>query len=222
MPKLVVGVMHINGVQGGRSERYFFQGSGGQNPSNYVATMKNIVWGRSAFFGVGVKCVYARVSSVGKPPDKKTVDMLYPVGPHPSWTGSGGTLDVNSPVNDDNVAVQQCFEFQDGGWSNHYYNFFPDVWIAGMALAAPGVLAYLQASSTVPSDLSPASGLNHLQTCQGYWAYVKANCVGATRVTSIDFTERVVSAIIFRNVTRHNVGRPFGLHRGRRPAALVS
>lgn len=221
MPKLVCGVLQINGIQGGRSEKYFFKGSADAAASTYLDKMKQIVWGRTAFFGEGVSCVYARTSSIGKPPDKETVEMFYPVGPHPSWTGGVGPGNVLGPVNDDNVAVFQCFQLDGGKWANHYYNFCPDDWVVGMKLNT-GILPFFQPAAAVPIDLSPSSGLNHLQTCQGFWSYLRENCVSAHPVTPTDYTAFNINRVVFRNVTRHNVGRFFGQHRGRRPSTLIS
>lgn len=221
MAKLVVGVLQINGVQGGRSEKYYFKGSDNLPASQFTDKLKQIAWGRSAFFGSGVELVYARCSTIGKPPDKETVEMNYPVGPHPSWTGGVGPGNVLGPVNDDNVAVFQCFQLTGGKWANHYYNFCPDDWLTGMKLAT-GILPFFQPAPGTVTDLSPTSGLNHLQVCQGFWNYLIANCCSAHPVTSTNYTPSDINRVVFRNVTRHNVGRFFGQHRGRRPTTLIS
>lgn len=215
-------VMQINGIQGGRDEKYLLPLADNTDTATLDALAKNICWGRTAFFGAGVKLVYARVSLVGGTPDKRTVQLPYPLGPHPAFSNGGGAFDTVGPVNDDNVAIFQCFQLAGNAWANHYYNFVPDSWVSGMTLAT-GLLDYLQPNNAaVGTDMGPDWAGSHKDLCKTFWAVLKAGTQSGKRLSSINYNLLAVTDIIFRNVTRHNVGRFRGQHRGRRPSTLVS
>jgi len=222
MSQLVVGVASFTTGSNGWTEKYYFKASV-TDPLNAVNLLKNIIFGRSAFFASGTQCIYGRCSKIGPGPDKETVFMNYPIGPHPSWSGGGGAGDTLGPVNDPTVTVQQVFQGVGGRWMNRYYRCMPDSWITDKKLAA-GILPYFTptADLAVITDLSPASGLSHLAVCQGFWRYLIQNTVLTRRVSPIDYTATDIRDIGFIQVNSKKIGRPFRVSAGRRPAGLVS
>lgn len=222
MPQLVVMVAEFEFRSQGWSEKYYAKGDI-TDPLAAVPILKNIIWGRSAFFGTEVGCTYGRCSKIGPGPDKETVFMDYPIGPHPSWTGGGGAGDTIGPINDPIAVVQQVFQGVGGKWMNRYYRCYPDSWVTNKRLAT-GILPYWTPStdtSTV-TDLSPAAGLSHIQVCQKFWRFLIQNTVMTRRVTAIDYTPTAIRDIGFVQITGKKIGRPFRQSRGRRPATLVS
>lgn len=224
MARLLVCELRINGAQGGRSEKYYKKGSDNADPaaSESMTWAKQLSFGRTAFFGSEGKLVYARVSRIGKPPDKETVELDYPLGPHPSWGTTGGIGDTLGSINDDNVCVFQCFQLAGSAWANHYYNFVPDSWVAGQILN-PGVRDYFNAAATTPAgDMTPTGGLSHKDVCQAFWRYLIDTCTGVAKVTSTNYTEKAITRIVYRNITEHRIGAFFPRHRGRRLSGVVS
>ncbi len=222
MTRPVVGVIDINGQQGGRKERIYFKNSDGADPRTFIDKMKSYCYGRTAFFAMGTELVYARVSLVGGTPDKETIPLPYPLQVHPAFTSGGGVGDTIGPSNDDNSAIFQCFQLAASKWANHYYNFYPDNWVTAQRLIL-GMLPYFQPSADTGAVVIGATwGGSHLQLCQAFWRWIIQNTQSGKKIASTNYTMSDINDIIFRNITRHNIGRFQGQHRGRRPRALVS
>lgn len=223
MPTAVVGVANFTYGQQGWQEKYFL-GDNTLALNTALLRLQNIVYGRSAFYGTGCACIFARVSSTDSSHDGLACQLPYPVGPHPSW-GAGGGLpgDTIGPPNDPDTVVQMRFETSLGKYWQRYYRCMPDTWVLNKALAT-GILQYFTtpAGTPTPTDLGPTSGLSHLQVCQGFWLYLIANTRYARKTGTGQYTISNFDYITFRQVTDKKIGRPFGMSRGRRPKNLVS
>jgi len=222
MAQLILCRLKINLQGQGFGEQYYFK----DDITTHVAAIplaKQIAFGRTAFFGTGCELIYASVSLIGPGPDKETIPLDYPLGPHPSWTGGNGPGDTIAAPEDPQTCVQQIFQADGGKWSNRYYHGCPDNWLNGKRLSA-GILQYWQPAADNGQDpvLDPTGGLNHLGVCRGFWRYLMRRCVQPRKVTPINYTPINYRDILFGQVTSKKVGKSFRASRGRRPSTLIA
>jgi len=216
-------LVDINGAQGGKTEKYFLSSTtNGVPDDNMIALAKDIVWGRTAFFGAEARVVYARISWAGGPPDRNIVPLPYPMGPHPAFNVGGGVGDTPGPINDDDAAVYTVAQVAGGMGANHYLNFIPDSWVTSQKLIT-GILPYFQGVGAVPPAGSFAAWSGtHLALCQAWWQLLKNSTYVGRKQTPTSYLLQTITDFIFRNVTDKKVGRFRGLHRGRRQKATIS
>lgn len=221
---VTVGVASFAFRSGGWQEKYFFLQTGMTLPQA-APLLQQIVWGRTALFGVGCTCTFARVSSIDSKHDGLPCDLPYPLGPHPSWNPDPAAPlgDRLTAPNDPNAVIQMRFNTAAGNFWQRYYRCPPDGWITGQILD-PSLLPYLQQLPVgVPIvDMSPAGGLSHLRVCQTFWSYLVANTAWAVRVSPNNYNVNPFQYTIFRGITKRNMGRPFGVSRGRRQKTLIT
>lgn len=223
MAASLVGIADFTVGSQGWKEKYFFKASvTDRGAANLL--LQSIVYGRSAFFGLGVACTFARVSSTDSTHDGSACQLPYPIGPHPSWNAGGGLPgDTIGAPNDYDTVVQQRFETGVGQFWQRYYRCMPDSWVANKILQ-PGILQYWQplAPGAPIASLLPTGGASHLNVCQSFWSYLIANTAYAKKVSNGNYNLADFAYIIFRQVTSKKIGRPSGTSRGRRPKTLVS
>jgi hypothetical protein len=212
----------INGARGGKRERWLLDSANyQQNAAQLITDCKDIAFGRTAFFAKNAQLVYVNVSLAGVPRDRNPIPLNLPMGPHPSFTSGGGAGDVLSPINTDEDAIYTVAQVAAGMGANRYLNFLPSNWIFAEALAV-GILPYLQ-----PAPAAPAPGAlqtwggTHVALCQAWWALLMAKSFVGGKVTPTTYTKQQITTFTFRTVTDRDVGRPFGIPVGRRPAATI-
>lgn len=226
---VVRGVININYGTQGKSEVYTL-GPVPASPGavNYVAMkaiLQQIVYGRSAFFGAGATIVNARVSSSDPRHDGARCVLPYPVGPHPAAIANTALPMAfrYGPINEPNDCIQMRFETSNASYWQRYLNFINDSWITGNQIADPSIQPYFVTSPTGPvADMGPTSGLNQLQICQAFWAYLIANTQGASSSGEKGLYNLLQPAFsIFAQVTSKKVGRAFDVPRGRRTKTTI-
>jgi hypothetical protein len=218
----IVGVAYFTYKSQGWSEKYFFTPSV-TSLSDALPKMQQIVWGRSALYGDGVECTFARVSSTNPVHDGRACELPYPIGPHPSWSRNGSGLpgDQLGPPNDPDTCMQMRFETAIGNYWQRYYRCMPDFWVLNSINQYKQYWQALPAGAAI-GDMSPTGGLSHLQVCQTFWSYLIANTAYAKLTSPNNYTLGTINSVVFRKVTDKAIGRPFGTSRGRRQKTLIS
>lgn len=211
-------VMDISNSQQGFKEFYLFPVD--VTSTDALTKAKEICWGRTAFFADGTFLDFARISEVGPRHDGLSVQLPYPLGPHPSWSAAADAPvgDKLAPINDYKVCLQMRFETSNGQFFQRYYRFPPDTWAVNKRLpdAVRPYTEQLPAGAPMGS-MTPGGGLSHLLVCQTFWRYIKENCVfrSAPKGAPVVMTPWNYSS--FRKISSKKIGRPPGQLAGRRP-----
>lgn len=224
MAYAIVGVCDFVYQEQGWSERYFLGSPQvGGSLVSFLPILQQIVYGRSALYGAGVNCIFARVSMTDSSHDGLLCQLPYPVGPHPSWNSSPSATgpDALGPPNDPETVIQQRFETNTGKFWQRYYRCMPDNWVTNKINQYP---TYWQAPNNglVAGDMGPTGGLSHFQVCQSFWQYLINFTYYAHPTGSGNYTLAQFQYIVMRQVTSRKIGRPFGMSRGRRPKTLIT
>lgn len=216
MPRYRLVIDISNNAQGGK-ETYNFPDT--VSSADALIKAKQIVWGRTAFFAQETFIDFARISEVGPRRDGLSVELAYPLGPHPSWsaTAGGPVGDTLSTINDYKVGAVVRFETAAGQFFNRFLRFIPDSWAVNRRLP-DGVRPYfVQLGQNEPlGDMSPGGGLSHLLVCQTFWRYIRTECVFHTKPKGGPENYLAWNYSSFRKIGSRKVGKPPGQLAGRK------
>lgn len=166
-----------------------------------------------------ISMTYGRITKVPRARISTPVDIFPLVGKAPNLTTANATN-----VNDVEVCPRCTYGIDTGGTMKRHTHGVPDDIIAAKALvpAAPGG-AWVDFTAD-PGDGS-ANPATYDVALKKFWSFIGYNLCCPTKrkkVTignaSVDgYTLRELKSMIQRGVSRHKVGRPFGLSPGRAP-----
>lgn len=213
-PGLVIfGVLQIGWKNTGQQERYILKAA---DLVAGVQILKQIAWGRTAFFADGAELDFARVSSSNKERDGIPVQLRYPLGPHPSWSSAAGASvgDKLNVINDPRVVAQMRNNTAAGKFWHRYIRYLPDAWVVGNVLP-DAVQPYFTPldPGTPPVDMT--AGGAHLTICRSWWSYLMANTQVGTKVDNNNYNVSDYSITTFAQITSKKVGRRFRTPHGR-------
>lgn len=161
--------------------------------------------------------VFAKISKVGSPRDRRAVASNFPLPG--AWPGelsgtppvaAAGTLTSNS----DKDAIAYQIETADGSWTTRYLHGIPDKYYS-----ADLITSAITEAGAAPPAIDDVSFSTNWFTVAGYYYYkVRHSTVmfrqrfnGAQTLLQTD----TIAAIFTRKATQHKVGRVFGEERGR-------
>lgn len=203
--KLVLKINHQADDPSGDSETYYLKTIAYTDALNVGSIICNY---RRSLFAQGVRLVYARVSFLGKPRDKRTIPG-GPLGPLPQVSPQ---LLIDNPAE----GLMYAYESAAGKWGNRLFRYVPDDMIQDFKLTGPSILP-LGASLALSDPLDGGAPLKRIQ--QSFLRFLITN----TRHVQITTPgtppqgniEDWVDAV-YRRIGVHKVGRPFGLRVGKR------
>lgn len=207
-----------NNAQGGK-ETYNFPDT--VLAPDALAKAKEIVWGRTAFFATETAITFARISEVGPRRDGLSIDLPYPIGPHPSWSAAaaGPVGDTLAPINDYKVGAFVRFETSSGQFFNRFLRFIPDSWAVNRRLPDAVRPYFQQLDQGAPmGSMTPGGGLSHLLVCQTFWRYIRTECVFHSKPKGGPEAWLAWNYSSFRKIGSRKVGKPPGQLVGRKPS----
>lgn len=216
-----VGVIDIDYKVNGWTEKFYLRGV--TSYATGLTKLRTLIFGRSALFGKGVECTYARVSRVDSDKDALVCNLPYPIGPHPSLSSSPSSppRDALDFPQEAQSAVQQREETANGKWANRYIRGIPDAWITNKRVVFPEL--FQPFGTAVPDNGIPYDATQpHLDICQQFWRYLMDNVsIGHVNPVTKVVTYSNIDFLATIGVTSRKTGRPSRASHGRRPANLI-
>lgn len=214
--------MAVASVMTGRL--YFaYKKQGWQESFNLISTdyaaaltaLGTIVTARRKILPASADIIYGRVGFLGKPRDKRALNLNYPL------PGTADTLTptVNGDPNDVEHAVKVSYETAGGRWMTAWTRCLPDEVETGTALVDPLVIP-----SITTTPFTPVSGTTWIAALGNYLATVAQATQHVRELdplpgppVTFQFEVNPFVAVVYRGLGSKSTGRVSFVPRGRAP-----